>query len=294
MVVVEDAVEIAPASTPWSEMAPAEHREKTAQSQNFGITHLATGYHVVCNYSRTLKGGWSPRHHHVHSQIRFILKGHPYYDGKKYGPGDLMYVPESVYYGPHTRPEDDVEMLAFQFGGESGTVPKFTAEQYQAAKKELQSEGVVFKDGIANWPNGTKQDASEAIHERMAGYGMRYAPPRFEDPVQIHSANFPWRPSRVPGVAYKHLAYFNECGPNVTLLKLEPGAATPPGKVGCIEIRLVVAGEAEYAGQRLEAVSRLYFPPEVPFEEMRSPSGAEVLVWQMALQGGEPPPLHVV
>jgi hypothetical protein len=49
MVVIEDAVDIAPASTPWSEMAPAEHREKTAQSQNFGITHLATGYHVLHN-----------------------------------------------------------------------------------------------------------------------------------------------------------------------------------------------------------------------------------------------------
>jgi hypothetical protein len=75
---------------------------------------------------------------------------------------------------------------------------------------------------------------------------------------------------------------------------LAPGASTPSGRVGCIEMRLVLSGEVEYAGKRCPAVSRLYFPPDVPFDEMTSQSGAEVLVFQVAVPGGEPPPLNVV
>jgi hypothetical protein len=160
---------------------------------------------------------------------------------------------------------------------------------------ELRAAGVVFQGGVARFPNGKKvQDPAEAIYEYLAGDELEYAPPRYDEPIYIKTENFPWKATGRPGVEVKHLAYFNECGPNVSILRLEPGAATPGGRVGCIEMRLVLQGEVEYAGKPCPAVSRLYYPPGVPFGEMTSRSGAEVLVFQVAVPGGEAPPLNVV
>jgi hypothetical protein len=294
MVVEAADIVSAPVELGWGTPTYAEHREKNQFKRNLAITHQETGFHVSASFSFAEQGGWSPRHHHVFSQVRYIMKGHPYYDGKKYGPGDVMYVPEGVYYGPHTRPEDGVEQLTFQFPGPSGTSLKFPSEEFQRGIRELKAKGVVFKDGVAHWPDGKKQDSSEAIHEHIAGREMVYAPPITEDPVQIHSTNFPWRAGRVPGVAYKHLGYFNECGPNLTIVKMEPGATIPGGRVPCIDLRIVIQGELEYQGRSCPAVTRLYVPPGSDFEEMSSRSGAEILVFQVGLPGGEVPPLHVV
>ena len=92
-----------------------------------------------------------------------------------------------------------------------------------------------------------------------------------------------------PGVSVKHLGYFNECGPNVNLLRVEPGASIPAGNVGWLEMRLVVEGEVEYAGQSCPAVSRVYCPPGVSYEETSSRSGGTILVFQIAVPGGEAP-----
>ena len=51
------------------------------------------------------------------------------------------------------------------------------------------------------------------------------------------------QPHQRPGLSEKHLAYFNECGPNVSLLHLEPGASTEKGALGCYQVRWVIEGE---------------------------------------------------
>lgn len=76
------------------------------------------------------------------------------------------------------------------------------------------------------------------------------------------------------------------------MLKMEPGAALPRGGVECIEIRVVLKGAIEYLGVPHAAVSRVYLPPGAEFEAMRSPEGAELLVFQVAAPGGDAPPLR--
>ena len=104
----------------------------------------------------------------------------------------------------------------------------------------------------------------------LAGDELEYAPPRFEEPIYVKTQNFPWAATAHEGVSVKHLAYFGERGPNVSILRLEPGAKTPSGRVGCIEMRLVKEGGVEYEGKPCPAVSRLYFPPNASFGEMIS------------------------
>jgi len=87
----------------------------------------------------------------------------------------------------------------------------------------------------------------------------------------------------------KHLAYFNECGPCVSLLHLDPGASIPSGKAECLDIRVVFDGEVEYLGQQCPAISRLYFPPDSSYEEIHSKSGATLLRFQIAAPGGNAP-----
>ena len=198
-----------------------------------------------------------------------------------------MYVPESVDYGPQTR-EEDTRAVVFQFAGPSG-VPKFSQVDSRVARQKLLAQGVVFQKGIAHFPSGKKQDAAEALWEFMAGRPIEYAPPRYEDPIYIYTQAFKWQPTEYPGVTIKHLGYFNECGPNVSLLHVDPKASVPLQSVNFLDIRVIVEGEIEYAGQSCPAVSRLYCPPGGSYEEMHSDPGATILVFQIAVPGGEAP-----
>jgi len=282
-----DAVDVLPAAVnSWNDESGGQ-RAKNQRKQNFAITHRETGFHVVCNHTFIEKGGVSPRHHHNFEQVRYVLEGHLTYSKKLYGPGTLIYVPESVYYGPQTR-DEDTRILVFKFPGPSG-VPMFTAAELKRGRDELRAEGITFQKGLAHFPSGKKKDGFEAMWERVSGRPIEYAPRRYEEPIYVHPKAFQWRPTATPGVSVKHLGYFNECGPNVNLLRVEPGATIPPGNVGWLEMRLVVEGEVEYADQSCPAISRIYCPPGVPYEETSNRSGATLLVFQIAVPGGEAP-----
>ncbi len=272
-------------ANPWADATG--HRPKNQKKQAFGVTLPENGFHVVCNHTSIEKGGMSPRHHHNFEQIRYVLEGHLFYGRKKIGPGTLMYVPESVDYGPQTR-DEDTRAVVFQFAGPSG-VPKFSQVESKSARQKLLAQGVVFQKGIAHFPSGTKQDAAEALWEFMAGRPIEYAPPRYEDPIYIYTEAFKWQPAEYAGVMIKRLGYFNECGPNVSLLRLEPKASLPGARVNWLDIRVVLDGDATYAGQRCPAVSRLYCAPGGSYDEIRSDSGATLLVFQIAAAGGQAP-----
>ena len=272
-------------ANPWADATG--HRPKNQKKQAFGVTLPDTGVHVVCNHTFIEKGGMSPRHHHNFEQIRYVLEGHLFYGRKTIGPGTLMYVPESVDYGPQTR-DEDTRAVVFQFSGPSG-IPKFSQVDSKAARQKLLSEGVTFQKGIAHFPSGKKQDAAEALWEFMAGRPIEYPPPRYEDPIYIYTQAFVWQPTKYTGVAIKRLGYFNECGPNVSLLRMEPKTSLPRNGTHWLDIRVVLEGEVDYAGQNCAAVSRIYCPPGGEYDEMGSASGATVLVFQIATPGGAAP-----
>jgi hypothetical protein len=277
----------------WSSRPNEVNEEGVGTStQNFGATDPETHFHIKCSHSQFSKGGGQPRHRHVMDQFRFVLDGHVSYDDTSYGAGHCVYLPESVSY-LRSFPDDDCRALGFQFPGPSGA-RKFTKEEGQRAREELEAQGVTFDGRYVVFPDGRKQDNYEATWEHLSGRKAEYAPPRYREPVHMYEQNFPWRPTRHRGISAKHLAYFNECGPNISFLKLDAGASTPAGTSVCMDLRLIVEGEVEYEGQTCPAVSRLFFPPDLPYEPISSRTGATILVFQVAVTDGPPPPLHVV
>jgi hypothetical protein len=238
-------------------------------------------------------GGFSPRHHHNFDQIRFTVSGTVGYGRKKYAAGTCGYFPESVFYGATHFDDTTARDVVLQFPGPSGA-PFFSSEEARRGTAELQAQGVGFENGAAKYPDGHNQDGFEAVWEHLVGRKIEYASPRFDDPVHVLSQSFPWLPSATPGVTTKHLGYFNESGPNVHLVHLDPGARTAKGSVECAQIRFVVEGELEYAGTMCPSVSCLYYPPGAAYESLESRDGATVLVIQIKSPQGEVPPLNVI
>jgi quercetin dioxygenase-like cupin family protein len=75
-------------------------------------------------------GGYSPRHRHVFEQIRYYIDGPTKFDRTIYQPGDCVYFPEGVAYGPQTSHNDaDCLHVTLQFSGPSGIYFPTTEEQ---------------------------------------------------------------------------------------------------------------------------------------------------------------------
>jgi hypothetical protein len=247
-------------------------------------------------YSEGFEGStfYSPRHRHNFEQIRYMISGEIVYGNQTFGPESCGYFPESVYYGPTKEEGAGTVYVVLQFPAPSGAPMITSREDSARASKELRDLGVVFEDGIATWPDGRKQDGYEIVFERLTGMKLEYAPARYDSPIFVEGKNFPWQSAGQPGVTYKHLGYFNEIGPCVSLVHLEPGAETEAGKLGCYQVRFVVDGEVEYADQPCPTGSALYYPPDKPYEATTSEKGGTVLVIQAKPRiGGEAPPMHV-
>jgi hypothetical protein len=283
---------------PGPSVAPRESRAEggvrpfSTRTQSFEIVDEQAGIRLRPGHY-AYGGGFSPRHHHNFDQIRFTVTGNVVYGRKSYGPGTCGYFPESVFYGATKFDDTTARDVVLQFPGPSAA-PFFSTDESRRGTAELQAQGVRFENGAAHYPDGHNQDGFEAVWEHLAGRKIEYAPARYDDPVRVMSQSFPWLSTGAPGVTSKHLGYFNEGGPNVHLVHLEPGARTAKGALDCAQIRFVVDGELEYAGTTCPSVSCLYYPPGASYEGLESRSGATVLVIQMKAPRGEAPPLSVV
>ncbi len=275
----------------WQETA---HRANGRRGKNFGFFDQERGIAIRAAVNVTKSTRYTPRHRHVFDQVRFILSGNVKYAREVYGPGDCIYLPEGVSYGPEDASVSEEKIgLTMQFTGPSRT-PKPHPEDLARAQKELEQIGK-FEGGIFVWPDGRKQDGSEAVVEHLMGDELKYPPARYSDIVVMRSYNHPWQALKeASGVSVKHLGYFNEVGPNIKLVKIEPGASTRPGTAPCQQVRYIVEGEAIYEGDRYKAVSCMYYPAHAPYSATSSDSGATLLVVQLAAQDLEPPPYCVI
>jgi hypothetical protein len=278
----------------------AKHRGgadfKVRIQRHMDVSHPESGMNMRCGYSQWIPGPGSPRHRHPFEQVRYILSGTQYYGNRLYGPDTFQYIAEGTWYGPQRIPEgpEPYRQLVFQFPGPSNIYMHKRGEIPAGAEK-MRAQGVEFKDGKAHFPDGTVQDGWEAVYEFLTGQKVVYPEKsRFEDPVYMFADQFRWRPTGQDGVAAKHLGYFNDCGPALSLLRLEPGASIPRGASDCIDIRINIQGEVEYEGERLGEVSRIYCPPGATHEEITSQGGATLLVFRLAPPGGTPPALEVL
>lgn len=260
----------------------------------FGFFDKENGINFKTTSGTTGGQFYSPRHKHTFDQIRYFIRGAVQYGKEVYGPGTCIYLPEGVPYGPMQAVEG-VERagIGMQFAGCSG-IPFLYRSDISDGEKELEKVGT-FGKGVFRWADGRTQDSYEAILEHLIGRKVEYPKPRYSDYIVMHTKNYSWAPVQdVPGVFVKHLGYFNETGPNIKLVRIEPGARTPEGVASCQQVRAIVDGEVSYEGERYDAVSCMYFPAHVPYASAESTQGATLFVVQVASPDGDVPPFCLI
>jgi EmrB/QacA subfamily drug resistance transporter len=263
-----------------------EHRRAEVRGRFFIVDDEVHGVHFRAGHE-LIESRWSPRHRHTFDQVHLVLRGEESFDGLPRPAGTASYHPESVFYGPHvTGP--GTEVLVVQLPGASRSYFG-SNDDLKRAVAALREQGVELRDGIAVWPDGREQDSTEACWEWLLGAEVPYAPPRFDAPVQVHTPAMPWATTGLPGVSVKHVGYFTESGPNVMLVRLDPGASLPATTRRFAEARFVVEGAVSQRGEHLPAVSFLYYPPGVFRPELASAEGATCFVVQTASPGGPAP-----
>ena len=271
------------------------HRGGGRKRKVFGFLDRENGICLSATMTVYTRERLNLRHKHDFDQIRFYVRGGENYGRQVFGPGDCVYFPEGVPYGPTSIAEGDEEnvRLNMQFQGPSRG-PFFYRTEVQAAEPELLKIGK-FENGLFVWPDGRKQDSAEAIREYLGGKKVEYPVPRYDDYVVMHSNQYAWEPLvGAPGVSVKHLGYFNEGGPNIKLVRIDAGASTPAGTAPCQQVRYVIEGEISYGGESYSAVSCMFFPAHVPYASTSSKTGAKLLVVQLSSSNGQAPPFCLI
>jgi hypothetical protein len=272
---------------PWS--GATGHRKADIRRQFYLVDDEERDIHFRGAYE-IAADRWSPLHRHTFEQIRYQLGGDQTYGSHRWNAGTFGYFPEAVHYGPHTSGPGGFQEVDLQW--QSPTGGYFGSnDELVSAMKALKERGVEFANGLALWPDGRKQDSTEACWEQLLGGKIEYAAPRYREPIFIETANLPWRPTRQRGVERRRIGAFDGLGPEASLIRLLPGAETAAGKAGendRYQVRFVVEGEITYEGKRCPTVSCLYYPPQVGYAPMKSEGGATVLLVQIQPKGGAP------
>jgi hypothetical protein len=228
----------------------------------------------------------SPRHRHTFPQLRFVVSGEMRYGKEIYGPGDCLLIPEGGYYGPILPLEgagEDAPQLHFvdmQYQGPSGLV--YPDPELVVRTRERLSEEGSFAEGVYTDAQGRKHDGYEAILARIMGVDrIEYPEPRTTGYLVCRSYIYPWTElTGTPRAHIRHLAYLNECGPNVKLVRLQEGAQLAAGVSPGHQVRWVIDGAIEYEGEEYEAISFAMFPNGDEHGEMRARRESTLLVAQ--------------
>ena len=269
---------------------PAKHRPAGREHKWFGFFDKERGIALRAGLSTTKSTRYTPRHRHDCESVRYIIRGQVKFGHEVCGPGDCIYNPESVYYGPEDMSISDERVsIGLQFSGPSG-IPYLDPADMKKARQQLAKIGK-FEKGIYIGPDGRKQDGAEAFREHVRGHELTYAPPRYSEHIVMRTENYSWQPlADTPGVWVKHLGYFNEVGPNIKLVKIDAGASIQAGVAPCQQVRYVLEGEISFNGEQYKAVSCMYFPAHVPYPSAASSTGATLFIVQLASPGGQHPP----
>ena len=197
----------------------------------------------------------SPRHKHTFDQLRYFIEGDAKYGSTIYHPGDCVYFPEGVAYGPQVGYNDtDSTQIVLQWGGPSGMYYPSGDEQ-RAAKLALDALGE-FRDGVY-YPNGGKpRDGFEALLEHITGERVVYAAARYDAPIRMRTSAFAAiADPGDPNVTRRHLARFNECGPSVDVISLERGGTLRAEIAPADRLYTLISGTATYGTSHIEGIT---------------------------------------
>jgi hypothetical protein len=235
----------------------------------------------------------SPRHRHTFQQMRYVLSGHMRYgDNQVYGPGDCLFLPEGVSYGP-VKPVDrgDGAQLHFadmQFMGPSG-IPYPDPDEVVSAQRALKEAGV-FEEGVYTFADGHKRDAYEAILEHIIGGEVKYPPRRISEPVVMRTSAYPTNAHpKLRDVSQKHLGFFFDSGPNFKLLSLTAGSVIPGGRPVGHRALFLLSGVMAFDGELFDALSYFMLPSSTDHAALEARSDAQLLVLAWDVPGTKLP-----
>ena len=259
----------------------SHHRETTLRITDF--FEVADERRIRIGLSRHRKEAYySPRHRHNFDQVRFTIAGRPKYGPFQTEPGDAIYFPEGVFYGPTELHSEEGLTCTMQTQGPSwGSIME--RDLLEQTIDELAKEAELDRaHGRIRWPSGRWQDSYEAAWERVHGTKMVYPTPRYANPVLIRGSAFAWIPvEETPGVSVKSLARLNEVGPAISMVRIEPGSHLPDGRSECHQLLTVVAGSARYGDRAAPMGTIFYYPPGSAYDAIAAEESCELLVLQL-------------
>lgn len=233
-------------------------------------------------------GDESYRHKHNFDQIRMVIKGEMRL-GKTIVacPGDVVYFPESVKYGPTYY--EDGQMFLLQWPGASEGSFYIHYDDVVKVLDEMRALGgeIDFeRGGVWRYSDGRLEDVWEALGQHAFGRPVVYGTPRFGDVVVMRSAGCNSTPAKAgKNVAVKHLAYLGEVGPNIKILEMGAGSVLEGAVAESQQIWTSFEGEFVYQGKSYEPRSVLYLPAGAKRESVYSNEGAKVLVIHIRKDG---------
>jgi hypothetical protein len=224
----------------------------------------------------------APRHKHNFDQIRMCLSG----DGQNYGPdrwirpGEIVYFPEGVPYGPE---DSDCHRLGvtLQFGGASGN-GFLSSRRTRQGMEELKqfgtfAKGIFHRNGDLAPGQRRNQDSFEAVWEHVNQRTLEYPKPRYDEPVLMRPQNFAWQDSGQPGLTLKTLGRFTERRVEISLLHLAAKArgrlASRPGT----QVGFVVDGNGRINANELRQFSAFSLD-KGEAADLETASGLEILL----------------
>lgn len=224
----------------------------------------------------------APRHKHNFDQIRMCLSG----DGQNYGPdrwiqpGEVVYFPEGVPYGPE---DSDCQRLGItlQFGGASGN-GFMSSRRSKQGMEELKAfgrfeKGIFHRNGEASSGQKRNQDGFEAVWEHVNKRKLEYPKPRYDEPIMMRPQNFDWQKTEQGGLSVKPLGSFTERRVEVSLLRLASGAcariALRPGR----QVGFLTRGAGQVDGGDVRQHSAFLLDPHEG-AEIVSKDGMEILL----------------
>jgi quercetin dioxygenase-like cupin family protein len=247
------------------------------QLRDMSFRDPARGLNLSVAVGVTGAGGFSPRHRHTFEQIRYYIDGPTKFDRTIYHPGDCVYFPEGVAYGPQTSHNDeDCLHVTLQFSGPSGIYFPTTEEQ-ERARIELAETGA-FVEGKYHFADGRALDANQAIFEHVSGTPLVYPETRYDAPVRMRVPAYRAEPLDGDArVTERKLATFNEIGPAIRFIEAAAGATLAGATQPFTEVRVLVQGSVRYDGATYDGQSCFFFPANAPFGALDVTADAQFL-----------------
>ena len=207
-----------------------------------------------------------PRHRHNFDQIRLTISGAmDIGDGFVIGDGEVGYFGEGTPYGPQNDPMGNAKsgdrlQLVLQFGGAAG-YGFMSIEQRRQAMSELKEIGTWVGPNYRH-PNGRMEWGLNTIWRHVFGEKLKYARPRYKDPVILDPKNFNWLPLHgQTGVDHKYLGAFSERGAWIEFVRMRAGAQWTSTDARARRLFFVQSGTGTAAGAPVARFSAIQADP---------------------------------